>query len=325
MVQCASTSRPGPAYIPVSAATLIPDKALRTSLYLPEEVGARMRLFRGPDVPLAEADLQRLISRGQTKLFIRADEHASYQHYLRDNLESILDDESLTIHRQFACLDEVVRDVLANLFAGGKTDETVDTCRELAQSIVGLICRKDVSHSDLMGMMHHDYQTFTHSANVSYYCVMLAKALQICSEDELTETANAALLHDLGKLDISEDILCKPGRLNDSEFASIRLHPRTGFRKLCHREDLSFGQLMMVYQHHERLDGKGYPVGITAEEIHPWARLCSVVDVFEALTSNRPYRNGMSFKQAFEIMDRDCGLAFDEEMLRCWKTVIQHK
>ena len=126
--------------------------------------------------------------------------------------------------------------------------------------------------------------------------------------------------HDVGKLEIADAILSKPGRLDDAEFEIIREHPRTGFRKLCRREDLNFGQLMMVYQHHERLDGKGYPVGITAEQIHPWAKVCTVVDVFEALTSNRPYRKAMSYSKAFEIMDRDSGLAFDPEMLKCWKS-----
>jgi HD-GYP domain-containing protein (c-di-GMP phosphodiesterase class II) len=188
---------------------------------------------------------------------------------------------------------------------------------------VDLILRDDVLETDLLGVMHHDYHTFTHSANVSYYSVMLASSLQLADEHGLKQIATGALLHDLGKLDIPDHILCKPGRLSDSEFEIIRDHPRTGFRKLCHRDDLSSGQLMMVYQHHERLDGKGYPVGITAEEIHPWGRVCTVADVFEALTSNRPYRKGMSVEQAFDIMDRDSGLAFDIEMLKCWKEIIQ--
>ena len=100
-------------------------------------------------------------------------------------------------------------------------------------------------------------------------------------------------------------------------------YPTTGFAKLCSREDLSYAQLMMVYQHHERLDGTGYPVGVTGEEIHDWARLCSVADVFEALTSNRPYRAGMSISKAFSIMDPGADTTFDKEMLECWKAIIK--
>ena len=80
---------------------------------------------------------------------------------------------------------------------------------------------------------------------------------------------------------------------------------------------------MMVYQHHERLDGKGYPVGNFADELHPWAKLCSVVDVFEALTSQRPYRKPMPRSKALQVLERDCGTAFDPEVLECWKAIIQ--
>ena len=313
------------AYIPVSVSTLIPETSINTSLYIPQKADGKMQLYSGPDVPLEQADLGNLLARGHSRVFVRADEHARYQQYLRDNLSSTLDDESLPVQKRFASLNEVVRDVLATSFSAGKTDETIDTCRDLAEDTVELILRDDVLETDLIGVMHHDYHTFTHSANVSYYCVMLAGSLQLTNEEGLKQIATGALLHDLGKLDIPDKILCKPGRLNDTEFDIIRRHPRTGFRKLCQRDDLTFEQLMMVYQHHERLDGKGYPVGITAEEICPWSRVCTVADVFEALTSNRPYREGMSFDQAFEIMDRDCGLAFDTEMLKCWKTVIQTK
>jgi HD-GYP domain-containing protein (c-di-GMP phosphodiesterase class II) len=315
----------GTGYIPVSVATLIPDKTLANSLYLPDEAGGKMRLFCSPNMPLASEDLRKLRSRGHTRLFVHTDERSSYQHYLRENLNLVLADEALSMQQRFSSLNDVVRDVLATSFADGKIDDTVDACRGLARTTVELICREDALGTDLMGIMHHDYQTFTHSANVSYYCVMLAKALLINDEVELTDIATAALLHDLGKLVIPDRILCKPGRLNEAELAAVRAHPRTGFSMLCHREDLSFNQLMMVYQHHERLDGKGYPVGIAAEEIGIWTRICTVADVFEALTSNRPYRMCMPYEQTFGIMDRDSGLSFDKEILKCWKSTIQPK
>ena len=98
-----------------------------------------------------------------------------------------------------------------------------------------------------------------------------------------------------------------------------------GFRKICEREDLTFGQLMMVYQHHERLDGGGYPVGVSGDEIHDWARLCTVVDVFEALTSNRSYRAKMTASDSFAIMDRSSGTAFDRSVYECWKATMQKR
>ena len=134
--------------------------------------------------------------------------------------------------------------------------------------------------------------------------------------------ATGALLHDYGKIDIPEPVLTKPDRLSDDEFGLIRRHPTIGYRKLCDREDMSFSQLMMVYQHHERINGKGYPVGLVGDEIHLWAKICAVADVYEALTSNRPYRRGLLPCEAFDIMEREAGTGLDKGLFECWKKII---
>ena len=80
---------------------------------------------------------------------------------------------------------------------------------------------------------------------------------------------------------------------------------------------------MMVYQHHERNDGTGYPVGLRGDDMHPWAKLCAIVDVFEALTSQRPYRTPMTHQKALDVLKRESGSALDPEMLQCWISIIQ--
>ncbi len=311
--------------IPISVKTLDPERATGLTLYLKDAVDGRFVLYREADVPLELDDFAKLLNRGITRLYLKSSDHQQYQQYLRENLGTILHDESVSVQRRCASLNEVVRDVLADAFQQKSTNTAVDVAHELAVDSVDLICRDDVVAGDLMNVMYHDYHTFTHSANVSMYCVLLARALGISDQTHLREITTGGLLHDLGKLEIPDAILTKPARLSDEEFDAIREHPRSGFLKLCHRTDLNFAQLMMVYQHHERLDGRGYPVGAATPEIHDWARICTVADVFEALTSNRPYRPALSIAHAFEIMDRDCGTAFDSEMLKCWKKTILSK
>jgi HD-GYP domain-containing protein (c-di-GMP phosphodiesterase class II) len=216
-----------------------------------------------------------------------------------------------------------VRDVLHAAFSHrDNLDQTVSAAEQLGVLAADIITKDEFAASDLFEVLHHDYATFTHSANVAFYCGLLAAELGH-TRAEIEWITTGGLLHDLGKLDIDEDILCKPGRLNELEFRKIRMHPLLGFKKLAHREDLSEGQLMMAYQHHERLDGKGYPVGCIESDIHPWAKLCTVVDVFEALTSQRPYRTPMPRSKALMLQQRDSGTAFDTEMLACWKSIIQ--
>ena len=312
-------------YIPISASMLSPSRLCEVALYVCDGADDHYRLFRTPNIPITTEWMLKLEETGRRKLYISSLDHQNFQQYLRDNLQDVLADESVGVSDRFGSLNEVVRVVLGEVFSKGNVDATVTAVDELGHHMVDMICREDAVASELCGVMYHDYHTFTHSANVSYYCVMLAKEVGISSEEDLRQIAKGALLHDLGKLQIPNAILTKPGKLTDEEFSIVKMHPTTGFRKLCRRQDLSAAQLMMVYQHHERLDGSGYPVRIGGAEIHFWAKICAVTDVFEALTSNRPYRAGMSMAAAFEIMDRQSGKGLDEEVYRLWKALMQKR
>ncbi|MCH7990290.1 MAG: HD-GYP domain-containing protein [Planctomycetes bacterium] len=310
-------------FIAIPLSTIIPSKSIGVSLYI-NQGGEGLKLYRGPDFPFCEEDLQHLVEKGVHQLYVPTDDQRQYQDYLRSNLPDVLNDESIPVQQRFKTLNEVVRDVLHGVFETGDIQKTVEETTEIGRYTVDLVCRKEFAAADLVDILYHDFHTFTHSANVSYYAVVLAKSLGISDKGELNAIAVGALLHDLGKLEIDESILTKPGKLDRDEFEIIKQHPTTGFRKLCHRTDLSYGQLMMVYQHHERMDGSGYPVGLVGSDMHEWARLCAVVDVFEAMTSDRPYRQGMKTSQALAIMERQPGREFDEEMYQCWKATIKN-
>ena len=304
-------------YIPVSVSTLQPSDSTGINLYQRELNEGKFVLYCAEGHPLEKEDLDRLHQRGVHRLFIESGSRDSFQSYLRCLIAPETNDDQVSLAARTGALNDVVRDVLETQFRTGDTDQTVTEAARLGAVTADIVCHNQFAAGDLFRVLHHDYATFTHSANVAFYCGMLAAELGYDRRDvELMTTAG--LLHDLGKLAIDAKILCKPGRLTDEEFDVIRTHPTLGFDQLNYREDLTDGQLMMVYQHHERLDGKGYPVGVVAAEIHPWAKLCSVVDVYEALTSYRPYRSPMPRKKAFEIMERDSGTAFDPEVLACW-------
>lgn len=123
----------------------------------------------------------------------------------------------------------------------------------------------------------------------------------------------AGLLHDLGKcLAVPSEILNKPSKLNDVEFAIIKTHPEVGYRILC-QVDFPWPVAEAVYQHHERLDGSGYPRGLKGDEIIPEARILAVADVVEAMTSHRPYRPALGLERALGEIRRGKGTLFDPE------------
>jgi len=314
-----------PAAIPISVAVLFPETVPGVALYLGNEDTDTYRLYRGPELEITAADLESLRSRGISRLYVASDEYASYQHYLREHLDSMLEDESVSPARRAGCLNEVLRDTLGDIFRRGDLENRLREINDFGRKMVRTLCRDDLVFSELRAFLYHDYHTFTHSANVAVYSVLLARESGIQDREELTAIAVGGLLHDAGKLDIPASILSKPGRLDERETSVMRRHPVLGFRKLSHRPDLSFGQLMMIYQHHEHVDGKGYPVRCTARELHLWGRICAITDVFEALTSSRPYRPALNLPTASRVMQERSGAAFDEDLLKCWIQILTSK
>ncbi len=147
--------------------------------------------------------------------------------------------------------------------------------------------------------------TFLHSARVADLALAAGMTLGMPS-DELRDLRRAGLLHDLGKLAISNLILDKEGPLDDHEFSLVREHP-TFTRQILGRIP-AFAELAPVAAaHHEKLDGSGYPLGLEADALPPAARILVVADIFEALTADRPYRAAMSTIDALELMQRDVG------------------
>jgi HD-GYP domain-containing protein (c-di-GMP phosphodiesterase class II) len=310
--------------IPISIATLSPKALMGVDIYLKANPGTPPVLFFACDELPDFARLTPLASEGVNKLFIDRNDGGKYQAYLRENWKQLIEDDSQPIANRVSVMSEVMRDVLSAEFSVGDTTDIVLASQELGKGTCQLIDREHLFARQLCSVLHHDYATFTHCTNVSLYSVLLARELGY-SGAELQEIAVGALLHDLGKLQIDERILTKPGRLDEFEFREIQKHPVRGYQELVHRNDLTFGQLMMTYQHHERINGTGYPVACCGNEIHPWAKICAVVDVYEAITSQRPYRVPMTHKTALAVLEKGAGTELDAEIVRCWHYLISQR
>ncbi len=153
-----------------------------------------------------------------------------------------------------------------------------------------------------------------HSQRVSELCASLATALDL-GPDDVAELRTAGLMHDIGKIALEEMILNKPGQLNNTEWLQIKRHPETGYRILSSVNE--FSQLATyVLAHHERWDGKGYPKGLIGEEIPLQARILAVADTYDAMTSDRPYRQALSEEIVVEEIKGNAGIQFDPLIVR---------
>jgi putative two-component system response regulator len=186
----------------------------------------------------------------------------------------------------------------------------------LADTVASLrAARAETAERLSMAVEYRDDRTGAHIVRVGRLAVRLAEAAGM-DEDFCADLAIAAPLHDVGKVAAPDAVLLKPGRLEPHERALIEAHPEVGFQLLA---DSSSSVLRMAartaWTHHERMDGHGYPRGLRGDEIPVEGRIVAIVDVFDALTSDRHYRPAYSVEEAVRIMREDAG-HFDEELLR---------
>jgi HD-GYP domain-containing protein (c-di-GMP phosphodiesterase class II) len=185
-----------------------------------------------------------------------------------------------------------------------------------------LVSSSSTVPAELLAIARHNADTFTHVINVSAYCVLMAECMGISKKDELKAIALGGLLHDVGKRFMPRRLLNKISAFDEKDKKLIRTHPQKGYEELSGFNNVSFGQLMMAYQHHEWVNGAGYPVSVTGEEIHMWAKICAVADVFEALTGKRPYRKPEPVPKVIEYLLESAGEHFDAEIVQRWSEVI---
>lgn len=182
-----------------------------------------------------------------------------------------------------------------------------DIIRDLQQN-------KSVMHSMVSIHTKDDY-LYHHSVNVGILSVALGMALGY-NHNDLKELGIGAILHDVGKTKIPMKILCKPDRLTPEEFAIMQKHSEYGFEILKNQPGISLRTAHIAFQHHERYNGSGYPRQIHSDEQHEFARIVSIADVYDALTSNRVYRNSYLPHEAFEMILGGGDYHFDHKIIQ---------
>ena len=158
-----------------------------------------------------------------------------------------------------------------------------------------------------------DPYTHGHSLRVADYALMIADGLGLNAR-EMENLKHGAALHDIGKIAVRQEVLHKPGRLSDEEFEHIKIHPSVGREILEPVEDFKT-MLDVVYYHHERIDGRGYPEGAKGNKIPVLAQIVAVADTYDAMTSDRPYRRGMAPEKAFAVMGEVAGTQLNAEFV----------
>lgn len=167
-----------------------------------------------------------------------------------------------------------------------------------------------------------DRYTFNHSARVSNYAVKTASKMNLRKE-QMENLLLASILHDIGKINIPEEILKKPSKLTDKEFAIIKRHPGDGATMIRDTPYVDIADI--VEQHHERVNGRGYPLGLKGDEILVEAKIIGVCDTFDAMTEDRAYRSAFSAEYAMAEINSLIGVQYDEAVVEAFEQVLKEE
>lgn len=187
------------------------------------------------------------------------------------------------------------------IYSNTESKELADTTNNIASNLMNAINSTDAIAVDISALKTSDEYTFKHSVDVATMSMVLAKQ-QGLSQKQIYEIGVAGLLHDIGKTKIPLDILNKPARLTDEEFAVMKQHPVFGYRMIKDRDEFSNEICMAVLQHHEKMNSKGYPVGFPSDKITQYARILTIADIYDALVTARPYKSAFSQREAVEMI-----------------------
>lgn len=276
--------------------SVAPDVPLSYDIYL--FVNAKATLFRRVGDSLTKERIQLLVSHGGEKFLVPEDQRTTYM----QSLKAVIHDPSSKTEVKAKFIKESAFLHVQDLFTKTEIKPVVTEAKGLVEEMVQFVSADIGAVTSLLKLSTHDYYTYNHCVDVAVYSIVLAK--KVFGEDKniLMTAGLGGLLHDIGKRKISLNIINKKSALTPEEWDEIKRHPTYGREFLDGLPAIPNEAQKIVYEHHENFDGTGYPNGIKGEDIHKMARVVTIADVFDALTTNRSYHKAITPEEALNTM-----------------------
>ncbi|MBW2619558.1 MAG: HD domain-containing protein [Deltaproteobacteria bacterium] len=307
-------------FFPVNLELLPLDLTLDFGLYVSAPQAGRV-LFAAPNDPPDKSTRRRLI-KNKVPLFALTEDREKYRLLLEEHLRQMIQnpgvDDTSAAHLAYHLSLHTMETVFDQ-----PTPENLSAAEEAIKDTADLIMSRDQALFALLEMTRRDDSHYIHSCNVAMLGLGLAKTLINVGHDlNLHAIAAALLFHDLGKIPVGFEILNKSETLTAEEWDRIREHPRLGYEMIQQSQMATEEARLVLLQHHERLDGSGYPLGLRGGQVHLFGRICAIADVFDAMTSSRPYKDHLSsFEAALGIRDQMSG-QLDQKLVTLFITMF---
>ncbi|MFZ5980653.1 MAG: HD-GYP domain-containing protein [Candidatus Zixiibacteriota bacterium] len=306
-------------YLPIYVHSLGIENVLDFDLYIFN--GHEMVLFRSSSLPFTAKTRSLLLDENITHLYISRADRKQYQQHIRSRIDQILSDRSIDDFTKASIVYDSAKELVETVFSDPTKGEHIKESREFVESTVLYVLEGANAFHNMLRVMSFDYSLYSHSVNVCTFSLALASVAGIDRTCELIELGTGALLHDVGKVKIPDNILYKPGPLSVDEWELVRKHPQLGVEIISETDMIPEMSYTPIKQHHERHDGSGYPDGLKSADIHLYGSIVSIADVFDAMTTRRVYRQEQSSFSTLKEMFDQRG-AFDRRLLEIFTQLM---
>ncbi len=278
-------------------------------------------LYRGSGPGVARIDLDRLRDHGVSTLYVETGALHNHDAYLEENLDKLLLGDSLEPVAKAEIVHYVGRTIAQNLIASPHAGETLARTSRFVDEIVDCVLAKQGVGRYMMHMACHHRSTASHMMIVSMMAVMLGAKVYGRDAGALHDLGMAGMLHDLGKMALDPSLLNKPSRLTSEESGLIQQHPVESVRLIGGAVPVTPAVSQLVIQHHERVDGRGYPLGLTGDQLEVGSKILAIADTYHAVTGPRSYRAPLTPAEANRVLNSVAGRQLDPELLDCWNSL----
>lgn len=287
-------------YVPIRLDSVQNDTEIDFDLYLDNPQNGSKILYRNRNLVFKYEHRQRLLENNLKILYVSRADIYRYYAYVESHLGSLLPNPNVAPREKAFLLYETCVHRVRQILEEPERPENILHSLSLADHTLNFLINEEKALDSFLETMSFDYYTYTHSMNVCVFSVLLAQRLGIRDQEVLRTLSIGSLLHDIGKSKIQPEVLFKKGPLGDREWKIIRQHPAIGYDLLKATGLIQETSLLPVRHHHERADGSGYPDGLSAGSIDLLASIVRVVDIFDALTTDRCYKRA---EPAFEALN----------------------
>jgi HD-GYP domain-containing protein (c-di-GMP phosphodiesterase class II) len=303
-------------YFRIRLSTMRPEKVTTFNIYI--LIDQKFYLYLKEGDKLSDGKIENLhVKDNGGSFFVKVSDKENYRAWVKEEINSDL----IAPQQKAKILRESSLAMMEDLFEVPDVNRALDDAKPIVTDFINFMEAHPESMHFMLSLSGHDFYTYNHSLDVSIYALGLGAVLGY-DKPSLQELGIGSLFHDVGKRNVSLDILCKKGPLDEAEWAQMKMHAAYGLQILNNHHDISDAVKAAAFEHHESFEGNGYPQQLRGQEIHPFARIVALTDTYDAMTTQRSYNKPMSPLDALTMMKEKLAGRYDPEMLKAMFSVL---